>query len=233
MGLINGWDKSNMHKQVFDYTEELNENPIAIIYENKKYCPECWKVGKKIELKGSRPFLCEKHYKEYRQNREKIRIKIKRSGYDIKRNDGICYQIKVIKDNEYNTKIGTSDFGSHLTRNSNENPDFEKEAKFVKKELKRIMKKKTIGDYAYQFAGKCGDAHLPESRERLLNQDNLFFNEGVNGYIQVDLNGNLIDKWTTDQKDEDIIETEDINEFFKTYETKTKSRKEIYKDWNY
>ena len=233
MKIINGVGGNWKYNHVPRYIIEHNENPIVIIYENKKYCLECWKVGIKNELKGSRQFLCKKHYQEFRQIREKIRIKIKRSGYDIERRDGRYYQIKVIKEKEYNTKIGTSDFGGHLTINSNGNPNFEKEAKFVKKELNRIKKKKTIGDYAYQFAGKSGEAHIPESRERLLNPDNLFFNEDMNGYIQVDLNGNLIDKWTTDQKDEDTIETEDINEFFKIYEKKTKDRKEIYKDWNY
>lgn len=207
----------------------MESNPEPIVIEGRKYCPYCLNEGIQVELTGSRQFLCKIHYSEFRREREKNRIRLKRKGFDIENLNGTYFKINVTKEKEYNTKIGTSDFGANLKRDNNHNPDFEKEARLVKRELNRITKRKTIGDYANRFAGNGNDSHLPESREIIIND--LAYNEDFTGYIQYNSEGEIIDNWIAYQDEEDIIDVQDVDEFFAKNMQKPKSRKDIYRDW--
>ncbi len=210
----------------------LESNPDVITYNGKIYCPICFKEGKKYELKGSRQFLCPKHYEEFRKEREKERIRIQRRGYDVvKMSDGTYSKVKVTKASEYNTKLGTSNFGPSITKDKNGNYDFYKEAESVKKEIDRIKRKKTIGDIANDLAGG-GDNHLPEAREEMIEKGGLAFNENESGFICYDHEGQRLEEDKIGIKDEyeEVFTVQDFNKKPTKYE---RTRKDVYSDWKY
>jgi len=219
--------------------------PTPVEVGGKKYCPECWKNDIKKELRGHRQFLCKDHYKEFRREREKVRIKLKREGYEQTPEYEPYGIVKTIKEKEYNTKLGTSDFSSHLTKTKNKDgtPNFKNEKKYVKNELTRITNFKTIGDIANRAAGGKEDSHKPESRERLLETDCLAYKEDMSGYVQYDNDSSdsassdsaiIIEEWDAHLEDEDKYDIDDIDEFFKKPEKKEPmSLIEKYKDWDY
>jgi hypothetical protein len=67
----------------------------------------------------------------------------------------------------------------------------------------------------------------------MLDSDNLAFDEDENGYVQFDSKGVKVDKWEVEKQEGDYEDVDDVDEFFKKPDKKTKSRKDIYQDWKY
>lgn len=206
--------------------------PEPIRKKKKKYCPECWKLGHRTELKGSRQFLCKEHYKNFRKEREAARQRFERK---LRQNTTTAAPLHIVRK-------GTTDIGPHLRKKDGKH-DFEKEQKIIQNEKRRIFNKRTAGDIAYRIAGGKEGAHLPE----ILERDKPVYNENLDGYIQYgeDESGgddegggpSIVDEWSIDAQDgfnEDAMLTEDVDEFFKKPEKeKPKSLKEKYSDWEY
>ncbi|MDD3492898.1 MAG: hypothetical protein PHZ19_05330 [Candidatus Thermoplasmatota archaeon] len=207
---------------------DVSQRPSPVVLNNKKYCPEHYAQGVLIELTGSRQFLCKEHYKEYRRERERIRLLIKRDGYEIRDQGGKEVVVAVTREKEYNTKPGTSDFGPHVQTDTQGNPDFKKEQPVVRGELNRIKNEQTIGDRACRSAE---GAYKPETRERLVK--NLAYTADFDGYVQFDVSGEedaelhalATEEWHYKYDDEKSGE-ESGDEYCKRLKDK-------YKDWTY
>lgn len=204
--------------------------PEPIKKKNRKYCPECWKQGTKTELRGSRQFLCKRHYKIFRNEREANRIRFKRK----RRKATTATEPHIVL-------LGNASIGPHLRRKKDGIPNFDRETTVIRNEKNRVFKQKTPGDIAKKNAGGGKEAHLPEIKE----EDKPVYTDDLEGYIVFggyDHSGAGEDDRDTDggslRVDEWRIKnpmiTEDVDLFFKkTMDYKPKTLIEKYKDWEY
>lgn len=108
--------------------------PRPLIKDNQRFCPWCWQYGLPnvdsglLTLLSHKRFLCDYHYKIYRQDKERARQRFKR-GED-----------KLSKAKEYETELGTSDLAKNRKMKEDGTPDFDDEYKRVHKELELTMK---------------------------------------------------------------------------------------------
>lgn len=210
--------------------EEVSRKPSPIKENGKKYCPKCYEQGRYEELRSSRQFLCRDHYKKFRSEKERIRLRIKRDGYEIIKKDDEEVVVAVKKEKGYNTKLGTSDFGPHIQTGENDTPDFDREGEVVRNELDRITNEETIGDYSHRNAY---GGYKPEAREA--QEKNLAYAPGFDGYVQFDIdeqdtetNAPALKQQIRHESDEESIgeEYEDEDEYYQMLIDK-------YEDWSY
>lgn len=157
--------------------EEAPEKPQPKLKNGKKYCSWCLGDGKWEEIKH-KSFLCKDHYKEYRNERERIRISEKRRGIiTYTDSSGKKHKVKVKVAPEHETRLGTTNFGSSIRRNPDGTPNFDKEQEVVARQLEIVLKRKTQGYQALKRQEQWGEKAKPLPETRELNWDGFAIDE--------------------------------------------------------